>query len=122
MSSFEEKKQLMNDTDVKYIQFVCNACFPDSFVKNENQKFPGAMVASLSRTEVQYMRGYDMVYKPYKLTEIIEWIKPQKHLLPPCFRRPKQFGLPRIVKTVAKIDYGPSDSKLFCIPNYFTTE
>jgi hypothetical protein len=65
------------------IQYLCNLAFPESLVEPcANTKFPGSLVVSLSRQDVQKIRGTCPVHRPYKEAHILAWMTPMERHIP----------------------------------------
>lgn len=65
------------------IQYLCNTAFADVLDSSKNRKFPGSMVVSLSRTDLERLRGQAPIHKPYKSTDLLPWLDPVKRHIPP---------------------------------------
>jgi hypothetical protein len=65
------------------VKFFVNLGFGDQLDPCKNSKFPGSMVVSVSRKDVPTIKGYPMHHIPYKPTEIVAWLHPVVHQIPP---------------------------------------
>ncbi len=65
------------------VKFFVNLAFGEHLDPCKNSKFPGSMVVSVSRKDIPTIKGYPMHHIPYKPTEIIAWLHPVVHQIPP---------------------------------------
>ena len=72
------------DTDTTHcLRWLCNLAFSDVLEPVKNNKFPGGMVVSLSRSDLVHLKGTRPFHVPYKSTEIYPWLSPTKRTIPP---------------------------------------
>jgi hypothetical protein len=70
-----------SQTETDIVKYFINQTYSD-VLDLKNNKFPGTMVASLSRNDLETIRGISMLHFPYKKEEIVAWINPIKRQIP----------------------------------------
>jgi hypothetical protein len=71
----------LDEDTVQCVQYICNLCFSDVLDTCKNTKFPGTMVASLSRKDLSSIKGVKSTFQVYKSSDILPWLSPvQRHI------------------------------------------
>lgn len=64
------------------VMFICNVPFSDVLDPCKNSKFPGGLAVSMSRETLPLLGGLKSNYLPYKMTDVLSWMSPTKHVIP----------------------------------------
>lgn len=110
--------------DVSIIRYTCNIAFPNTVNPVKNIKFPGTMVAALTRTDVNKLAGGPQIHVPYKPMELVAWMNPLSRNIPPLKLAGKNRSFeskvsPRVKKTdiiTDLLDFGPVETGIIDFP------
>jgi hypothetical protein len=111
----------LNKDEVNSIRYLCNYTFLDVLDVTKNNKFPGQLVVSLDRNDLECFRGLIPFHVPYNKTEIIPWLDATTVDIPPVDFHiqslPDNINNSVIVKNeclnLSDIEFGPEDTENF---------
>ena len=118
---------ISSKSEAEAAQYLCNFAYSDVLDPCKNSKFPGTLVVSLFRQDLEKIQGYPRIHVPYKKEEIIAWIHPVSRQIPPTFFHSTETQEPFPKKPPKKpfhanhIEFGEDcfhcQTPLFYIPN-----
>ncbi len=94
-------------------KFFVNLAFGEHLDPCKNSKFPGSMVVSILRKDLDTIKGFRPKHIPYKSCEIVAWMHPVNHQIPPLAfpdftQRPAKQGVvpAQNLNTLDTLDFG----------------
>ena len=66
------------------IRYLCNSVFRQHLKPCDNVKFPGTMVVSLARADIdRHLGGWTPVHQKYEKAHLLAWLQPNMLIIPP---------------------------------------
>jgi hypothetical protein len=113
-----------NNRETNIVKYFCNYAFSEVLDPNKNIKFPGTMVDTVSRKDLDKMSGEHMIHVPYKSIEIVSWVNPVVRQFPYIdfdtikSSKKKKSRVKNIVFDTSSIDFGEKDTFDYMKPVY----